>query len=824
MHLAIDHVGDIEDATSSNIFREVSHWHNHKRPLDPKLREEQLAKSEKQKFWTRRRNQWFMAEMTAYAASLTNAVGKALDPEIVTTGGKAPKAIAETEENSKPKPKPAPKAGKKAAPSRKEAMMAKIAADRDSKNEATAGTLVQGWRLTCGTFEKEPSATTRYQKAKAYLSTLNTDLKRNTLEAEVRLYMLNALLHPWLQACKNDDKTGALNIAALIFAELTTFSKFNRPVTSTISKCLQTVTKELALPKLSMPAPEGDRPLVFKFALESSAKSLSLPISQNEFQLLHCGPYFDRSIDSAPDPRVPFEPDAWQRKVLDEIDAKRSLLVVAPTSAGKTFISFYAMKQVLEANDEDVLVYVAPTKALVNQIAAEVQARFSKRYNFAGNSVWAIHTRDYRINNPTGCQILVTVPHILQIMLLSPNNANSWSKRMKWIIFDEVHCIGQAEDGLIWEQLLLMAPCPILALSATIGNPDEFSAWLDSTQRSAGNKLTMVQHPHRYSDLRKFVYTPTNEEKEQPFAGLEENRAFAQLGLDDSKDFQFIHPVSSLVNRSRGIPADLALEARDCYLLWQSMSKLQTKSHPLDKSLDPTVALPAVIRKVDTIKWESALKSVLRQWMQDPDSPFDAVVKDLGGHGPEKALETSPTTDVDPADAEVKEEDEVEIKHDIKSILPMLSKLHEQDALPAILFNYDRGLCERICRSLMEQLVSAETAWKESSTQWKSTLTKWEEWKKIMTKAGKRGPPKLSKKKGAAEDGLTKEDIQRDAANNEASPWASFNPDKPIDRFHFADNKKLSQDEMDRLERDLIRRDVPEWLIAALKRGIGVHQ
>ena len=46
------------------------------------------------------------------------------------------------------------------------------------------------------------------------------------------------------------------------------------------------------------------------------------------WQLRVFGEFMDRSMDGLPDSRVAFVPDAWQRKVLDNIDANSSLLVV----------------------------------------------------------------------------------------------------------------------------------------------------------------------------------------------------------------------------------------------------------------------------------------------------------------------------------------------------------------------------------------------------------------------------------------------------------------------------------------------------------------
>lgn len=538
-------------APASRVFLELSHWHNAKRPLDQKTA---VALTMRQKTIALRRNQRFMSEMMAYAASLSNAVGKSLEPEriITATGGtKTPAPHGSKgphlEEGMKQSKIDAKQDKKGPSKSGKRAILESIAAERATKKKADIHKHISAWHIMCEMIDKEQDPAVRYIKAVEHLRGL-TGLKLAAVEAEVRLYMLNSLLIIWLRCCSDGKKAQGYDVAALLWYNIMKLTEVKEGLTRTIVAHVQSTIRSLELPQISLGISAAhDRSIPFIFALRSRlALDLSFGPSTKDFQLWHCGPYLDRNIDSAPDRRVPFEPDGWQRRVLDEIDAKRSLFVVAPTSAGKTFISFYAMKQVLEADDDGVLVYVAPTKALVNQIAAEVQARFSKTFKHARKSVWGIHTRDYRVNSPTGCQILVTVPHILQIMLLAPSNANSWSRRVKRIIFDEIHSIGQAEDGVVWEQLLLLAPCPIIALSATVGNPEEFNNWIASTQKSIGISLTMVQHHQRYSDLRKFIYKPP---KKFLFKNLAERPVLAPLGLDGATGLAFMHPVASLVNR-----------------------------------------------------------------------------------------------------------------------------------------------------------------------------------------------------------------------------------------------------------------------------------
>lgn len=76
--------GGERSLTSRKIFQEVTHWHNAKKPLIVKA--PLTPKEVREALRAAKRNQLFMAEMRTYAASLTNAVGKSLEPETIILG------------------------------------------------------------------------------------------------------------------------------------------------------------------------------------------------------------------------------------------------------------------------------------------------------------------------------------------------------------------------------------------------------------------------------------------------------------------------------------------------------------------------------------------------------------------------------------------------------------------------------------------------------------------------------------------------------------------------------------------------------------------
>ncbi|KAK1622681.1 hypothetical protein BDP81DRAFT_507281 [Colletotrichum phormii] len=769
-----------DESFESKVFQELSHWHNSKKSIDPK----HIPK--RRGFFASKRNQKYMADTIAYSASLTNSTGKSIDPEtIVVKKTELPVKAKKQAETFKRKGQ--------SVRSGTESALETSRRLREEKTQARTAVIIKNWEEKCRDFDKDTHVCHRYLRVKSAIG------------GEVMLYMCNILgLQLIRRPSEKAFSDSESSILAMIWAQIKEMTSL--PLAVEVIRQAQYLMKALKFPHDELhcgPSVPVSHRLPFTSTYEASTEHLQVQTTGREFQLAHCGPYLERRFDSAPDPRVSFSPDAWQRDVLDAIDEDKSFFVVAPTSAGKTFISFYAMKKVLQNNDDDALVYVAPTKALVNQIAAEVQARFSKSYRHEGRSVWAIHTRDYRVNNPNGCQILVTVPHILQIMLLAPTNAQnerSWARRVKRIIFDEVHCIGQAEDGIIWEQLLLLAPCPIIALSATVGNPLEFKEWLARTQKAKGFDLEMIVHSARYSDLRKFLYQPPSQLE---FEGLEPVERLPIPGLDaeagETSRFMFVHPVGSIINKNRETLDDASLEPRDCLRLWLSMMESETESYRISPSLKPEIALPELVKKSDIIK------GIQEAQTKGPSSATDfgnpELVADIYGD----------------------------------STFSLLVDLHSRGALPAILFNYDRLGCEKIIIKLLQVLEDAEQKYRRTSTEWARKMVAYQKWRQVKgSKAAKKrakttmaaGAASSKEERRATKDSgaaLSQTDLVREDANRDFSSWEGFDPKAPLPQYNFADTTKLTVEELEVRIRSLDDLGIKPRLIDALRRGLGVH-
>ncbi|KAK3937959.1 P-loop containing nucleoside triphosphate hydrolase protein [Diplogelasinospora grovesii] len=785
-------------AAPPKIFQELTHWHNAKKPLDAKHVPKPAG------FWARKRNQMFMRDTIAYSASLTGASGKNIEPEIVVVdsgsssvaekrnvvGGPSTQQTGKEKDvknNKKENNKHKKPSGKNKALEAAE----KIKAEKLRKQSQAVGDY---WTQRRQDIESIKSPVSRYLTAEKFLWGLSST-HTSVIGAEVSLYLCHVLVTMLSSSGRAGSSKANAATLALLWSKVVTTKNLilTREVATQLAELATPLQIPLPLDLASLPS---SRNLPFKTPKSSISSSLSsIPYGKSplEFQLDHCGPYLERSFDSRSDSRVTsFNPDAWQRKVLDAIDTPNTSL-----------LSFYAMKKILKGSDDDVLVYVAPTKALVNQIAAEVQARFTKTYPHSGRSVWVIHTRDYRVNNVKGCQILVTVPQVIQILLLAPHDV-SWSRRVKRIIFDEVHCIGQSEEGIIWEQLLLLAPCPVIALSATVANPLEFKTWLENAQRVKGYNLETVVHGSRYSDLRKFIYDTPKSPPE--FKGLEPVERLPLPGLDAADDddnsgggrFVFVHPVGSIVEKSTDTLNDAALEPRDCLSLWRCMVQHQTNTHRVDPSLDPAVFLPkGLVKKSDIVEWETALKQQLASWMADSKSPFEAVRQDLRG-GRYRQLTASTSTVSDGSNNSMTDKKSIG-----RSAVSLILDLRTNGALPAILFNYDREGCETTLAGLYNILEHAEDKYKATNPAWKGKLAKYDAWKTtqeyLAKKATKISSSAKNKDKGGEGGGLSKEDLGRESAQDrsERGVWESFDPDAPIPEFSFSDDTKITLEELD---------------------------
>jgi len=157
--------------------------------------------------------------------------------------------------------------------------------------------------------------------------------------------------------------------------------------------------------------------------------------------------------------------DDFQKQAISGVEQDQSVLVSAPTGAGKTLIAEYLIKKCMMENQG--VIYTAPIKALSNQKFREFQARFPDKVGIITGDV------NIRPQSP----LLIMTTEIFRNKVLE---SKSGLDRHFWIIFDEIHYLDNIERGTVWEESLILLPkhMKFMGLSATIPNIDQFASWL----------------------------------------------------------------------------------------------------------------------------------------------------------------------------------------------------------------------------------------------------------------------------------------------------------------------------------------------------------
>ncbi len=177
---------------------------------------------------------------------------------------------------------------------------------------------------------------------------------------------------------------------------------------------------------------------------------------------------------------LPFKPDQFQIDASEAVDDGQSVVVTAPTGAGKTLIAEAAIHLALARGERAF--YTAPIKALSNQKYSDLSQAY-------GSSRVGLLTGDNVINGDA--EIVVMTTEVLRNMIYADSNR---LEKVGIVVLDEVHYLQDRSRGAVWEEVIIHCPqnVQLVCLSATVSNNEEFAAWV--RERRGSTRLIATDH------------------------------------------------------------------------------------------------------------------------------------------------------------------------------------------------------------------------------------------------------------------------------------------------------------------------------------------
>jgi superfamily II RNA helicase len=277
-----------------------------------------------------------------------------------------------------------------------------------------------------------------------------------------------------------------------------------------------------------------------------------------------------------------FKLDDFQLEAIKHIDDGKSVVVCAPTGAGKTVIAEHAIHNAIKQNQR--IFYTTPLKALSNQKFGD----FTKKY---GEGKVGLLTGDTSINRDA--QIVVMTTEVFRNMLYGTNlgKIEENLRNVKYVVLDEVHYMNDEQRGTVWEESIIYCQnnVQLIALSATVANAKELTDWINTVH----SNTELVNTDFRPVPLKHYFYSENHPHEILPLfePGGNVNRklkTIAPKGSFPPKKAKKLDPADLVVilHEKDMLPAIyFTFSRKKCDLHMQDCAKLRLLTHFEEKRI-----------------------------------------------------------------------------------------------------------------------------------------------------------------------------------------------------------------------------------------------
>jgi ATP-dependent helicase Lhr and Lhr-like helicase len=185
-------------------------------------------------------------------------------------------------------------------------------------------------------------------------------------------------------------------------------------------------------------------------------------------------------------------------------------IIEAPTSGGKTEAVFFPLLSKIADQKADgiKIIYIAPLKALLN----DIESRVTQYSNACSLSVFKWHgdvsqtEKTKQVLLPS--DILLTTPESMEAILLRKATWANLFHNLQAVVIDEAHYFALSDRGAHLMALLERIDHQInitpqrIAMTATIGNPEELLQWVLGKKRRTGQSIIVKTKKHKEKDFK----------------------------------------------------------------------------------------------------------------------------------------------------------------------------------------------------------------------------------------------------------------------------------------------------------------------------------